>query len=78
MTPYPLQNQASMGSPARADLVLRPGREIAGVVALVQLSLRRPLARLTIRPRLTVTRSPHFFRPARQADLDGKLSDGLR
>ena len=31
-----------MGLPARADLVLRFGLEIAGIMALVQLFFRRP------------------------------------
>src|SRR5262249_61823904 len=43
------------------DLVLRFGREIAGVMSFVQLFFKRPVARLTIRPRLTAGGSPISF-----------------
>src|SRR5262245_64225108 len=55
-----------MGLPARLDLVLRFGLEIAGVMALAQLSFRRPAGAVDHSPALDGRALADFFRPARQ------------
>src|SRR5215831_6090273 len=55
-----------MGLPVRADLVLRFGLEIAGVVALVQLFFRRPTGAVDHSPALDRRALADFLRPACQ------------
>ena len=52
--------------PAGADLVLRFGLEIAGVMALVQLFFRRPAGAVDHSPALDGRAHADFFRPACQ------------
>src|SRR4029077_103212 len=51
----------TMGLPARADLVLRFGLEIAGIMALVQLFFRRPAGAVDHSPALNGRASADFF-----------------
>src|SRR5262245_50120137 len=51
---------------ARGDLVLRFGREIAGVMSFVQLFFKRPGGAVDHPPALDGRALADFFRPARQ------------
>ena len=62
-----------MGLPARADLVLRFGLEIAGVMALVQLFFGRPAGAVDHSPALDGRARADFFRPACQVFIFVRL-----
>jgi hypothetical protein len=62
-----------MGLPPRADLVLRSGLEIAGVMALVQLFFRRSAGAVDHSPALDGRALAYFFRPARQVFIFVRL-----
>src|SRR5262245_54489737 len=61
-----LVRKIRMGLPARLDLVLRFGLEIAGVMALAQLFFRRTAGAVDHSPALDGRALADFFRPARQ------------
>src|SRR5664279_2077312 len=67
-----------MGLPARADLVLRFALEITGVMALVQLSFRRPAGAVDHSPALDGRALTDFFRPARQVFIFVGLQEFAR
>jgi hypothetical protein len=67
-----------VGFPARADLVLRFGREITGVVALVQLSFRRPAGAVDHSPALDGWALADFLGPARQVFIVVRLQELAR
>src|SRR2546421_8781408 len=67
-----------MGLPARLDLVLRFGLEIAGVMALVQLCFRRPAGAVDHSPALDGRALADFFRPARQVFIFVRLQELAR
>ena len=67
-----------MGLPARADLVLRFGLEIAGIMALVQLFSRRPAGAVDHSPALNGRASADFFRPACQVFIFVRLQERAR
>jgi hypothetical protein len=64
--------------PARADLVLRFGLEITGVMALVQLSFRRPAGAIDHSPALDGRALANFLRPARQVFIFVRLQERAR
>src|SRR6266581_8500991 len=63
---------------ARVDLVLRFGREIAGVMALVQLFFRPPAGAVDHSPALDGRALADFFRPARQVFIFVRLQELAR
>ncbi len=67
-----------MGLPARADLVLRFGLEIASIMALVQLFFRRPACAVDHSPALNGRASADFFRPACQVFIFVRLQERAR
>jgi len=62
----------------RADLVLRFGLEIAGVMALVQLFFRRPAGAVDHSPALDGRALTDFFRPACQIFIFVRLQECAR
>src|ERR1700693_2716057 len=66
------------GLPARADLVLRFGLEIAGVMALVQLLFRQPAGAGDHSPALGGGALADFFRPACQVFIFVRLQERPR
>ena len=67
-----------MGLPARANLVLRFGLEIVGIMALVQLFFRRPAGAVDHSPALNGRASADFFRPACQVSIFMRLQERAR
>src|SRR5665213_3927185 len=67
-----------MGLPARVYLVLRFGLEIAGVMALAQLFLRRPASAVDHSSALDGGALADFFRPARQVLIVVRLQELAR
>lgn len=67
-----------MALSARVDLVLRLRREIAGVMALVQLFFRRPASAVDHSPALDGRALADFFRPARQVFIFARLQELAR
>ena len=59
-----LDTGIAMGLPARADLVLRFGLEIAGIMSLMQLFFGRPTGAVDHSPALNGRAFADFFRPA--------------
>src|SRR5580704_3859748 len=64
--------------PARTDLVLRFGLEIACAMALVQLSFGRPAGAVDHSPALDGRTLADFFRPARQVFVLVRLQELAR
>ena len=62
-----------MGLPARADLVLRSGLEIAGAVSFVQLFFKGPGGAIDHSPALDGRAFADFFRPPRQVFIFVRL-----
>src|ERR1051326_2878610 len=60
---------------ARGDLVLRFGREIAGVMSFVQLFFKRPADAVDHLPALDGRARADFFRPARQVFIFVRLQE---
>jgi 4-carboxymuconolactone decarboxylase len=58
---------------ARGDLVLRFGREIAGVMSFVQLFFKRPAGSVDYPPAFDGQALADFFRPARQVFIFVRL-----
>src|SRR6476646_7271511 len=58
---------------ARGDLVLRFGREIAGVMSFVQLFFKRPAGSVDHPPAFDGRALADFFRPARQVFIFVRL-----
>src|SRR5262249_8363683 len=73
-----LVRTAADGLPARADLVLRFGLEIAGVMALVQLFFRRPAGAIDHSPALDGRALTDFLRPACQVFILVRLQERAR
>src|SRR5262249_58985731 len=71
---YP-QKRTYDGLPARADLVLRFGLEIAGVMALVQLFVRRPAGAVDPSPALDGRALTDFLRTACQVFIFMRLQE---
>jgi hypothetical protein len=67
-----------MGLPPRADLVLRSGLEIAGVISFVQLFFERPADAIDHSPALDGRALADFFRPARQVFIFVRLQELAR
>src|SRR5262245_43643183 len=63
---------------ARGDLVLRFGREIAGVMSFVQLFFKRPGGAVDHPPALDGRALADFFRPARQVFIFVRLQELAR
>src|SRR5262245_44349488 len=76
----PLTDRAeqSLSFGARFDLVLRLRREIAGVMALAQLSFRRPAGAIDHSPALDGRALADFLRPARQVLVVARLQELAR
>ena len=68
----------TMGLPARADLVLRFGLEIAGIMALVQLFFSRPAGAVDHSPALNGRALAVFLRPACQVFVFARLQELAR
>jgi hypothetical protein len=73
-----LDTGIAMGLPARADLVLRFGPEIAGIMSLVQLFFRRPAGAVDHSPTLNGRAFADFFRPACQVFIFVRLQKRAR
>src|SRR5262247_2245792 len=71
-------DQITRGLPARLDLVLRSGLEIAGAMALAQLSFRRPAGAVDHSPALDGRPLADFFRPAREVFIFVRLQELAR
>jgi hypothetical protein len=67
-----------MGLPVRADLVLRFGLEIAGVMAFVQLFFRRPAGAVDHSPALDGRACADFFRSTCQVFIFMRLQERAR
>ena len=63
---------------ARGDLVLRFGREIAGVMSFVQLFFKRPAGSVDHPPAFDGRALADFFRPARQVFIFVRLQELAR